>query len=407
MLKLILATVRSNKLHAAITFLCITLSAVLFSAVCVFLSTFLSWVDKESGSYATLLGLCTVLLVIVASVSIVIIRSVFTVGFNERVNVLGLFATIGMTNREIALLVLCESVFYGIFGAALGTFLGYWFSELCVDIANDVIWEYGKTNPYYAGVYLPELTIELVPDIKLLAMPFFVSFTSAVLAAVKPMRRAGKLSIIDSLKADVRINVSLREGFFERIFNDRYGRMGRLACQNFDNHGPRYRAVSMSMSCSAILFITIYSMFMWGLWEDKIYSPFDEPAMIVVMALGFALTFISLVGAASSAITNINSRKREFAVFKSLGMSNSDMLKMMCFESVLMVAHAAVFSLLMSLASVTAQYVILFVNLEVTRFHFPITVWFVFLVIDIGFAFFFAVYSVYKIKRINIAAIIK
>ena len=90
-------------------------------------------------------------------------------------------------------------------------------------------------------------------------VPAWVTVASFVLAvavtayaAYKPIKRLSRLSVINSLKADVSINVSLTEGIYEKIMSGAFGRIGRLAGQNFQNNAPRYRAVSFTLPAGVL-----------------------------------------------------------------------------------------------------------------------------------------------------------
>ena len=227
------------------------------------------------------------------------------------------------------------------------------------------------------------------------------------IAAYKPIMRLSRLSVINSLNADVSINVSLTEGIFEKIMCKFFGRLGRLAGQNFDNNAPRYRAVSFTLPCSQIIFVSIYSLFMWDFWEEGIFNAYDDPRFTSGISIGFILTLIALLGAMGSMAVNINGRKREFAILKSMGMSNYDMLKLMLCEGIFIFAHAVLFGLVGSYLSVLGQYLFLWTSNTVQWFHFPWREWLVFVGIDAIFCVVFALYATAKVRKINIASAIK
>ncbi len=407
-LKLAFRTICKNPLHAVITFVCVTLSSTLLASVCSLCKTLLAQEQPGTSNYAITYAMCVLMIVIVAIAAAVIISSVFSVSFGDRVNTLGLLSTVGMTGKGKAVLILYETALYGVFGSALGVALGRFVSEWYITMLNEQLQiYYRQLYGHFYGNEVAERILAFEPSGKLLLLAFAISLATTLASAVRPMIRASRLSVIDSLKAEARINVSLREGLFEKLINERFGRVGRLAAQNFDNNGPRYRLVSMALSASTVVFIAVYSMFMWSMWEKDIYNPFEDPRIVPVLVICFVLTAIALIGAASSAVTNIKSRKREFAILKSLGLDNGDMLKMMLFESVLIFAHAVTYGLLGSLLSVWIEFLIQKMNGERIFFYFPAGVWLIFVVINALFCVFFAVYAVRTVKRVNIAQTIK
>ena len=130
--------------------------------------------------------------------------------------------------------------------------------------------------------------------------------------------------------------------------------------------------------------------------------------IIKVFSYGF-ITLISLIAAANvfnTLSTNINLRKREFAVLKSLGMSPRDFNRMMNYECLLYGSRAILLGLPVS---VLVSYLIsrVFASGYVTEFRLPlssmaIAVLSVFLVV-----FATMQYSISKIKKANTIDVLK
>ncbi|MBR4278835.1 MAG: ABC transporter permease [Clostridia bacterium] len=383
----------------------VTLSAALLSLICCFASTMISSLDVNDPDFFNSMMTFLTLVVAVSVASVTLIRAVFAITFNERVNVLGLLSTVGMTNGGKAALITLETAVYAVVGGAVGTALGRLLSVYHVDYMNEgmVRFYYEHYGIVYSGAELYTYNVPLWVPLASFALAVAVT----VYAAYKPIKRLSRLSVINSLKADVSINVSLREGLFEQLMCRFFGRIGRLAGQNFDNNAPRYRAVSFTLPCAQIIFVSIYSLFMWGFWEEGIFNAYDDPRFMSGISIGFILTFLALLGAMGSMAVNINGRVRELATLKSIGMSNSDMLRLMWCEGLLIMLHAVVFGLIGSLLSVGAQYLFLWTSAVVQWFHFPWREWLVFVGIDAVFCLLFAIYATLKIRRINIASAMK
>ncbi len=404
-LRLVFAGIKKSPSRAIMTLSGIMLSSALLSVICCFASTMISDLDEKSSTYFTDKMTFLTLVFAVAIASVVLIRSVFAITFGERVNVLGLFSTVGMTNGGKAKMIAVETAVYAVIGGAVGTVIGRMISVFHVDYMNRGMIEYYLTHYKidYSGAPFYEYNVPLSVPFTAFLLAVAVTF----FAAYKPIMRLSRLSVINSLKADVSINVSLTEGIFEKIMCKFFGRIGRLAGQNFDNNAPRYRAVSFTLPCSQIIFVSVYSLFMWGFWEDGIFNAYDDPRFTSAISIGFILTLIALLGAMGSMAVNINGRKREFAILKSMGMSNDDMLKLMLCEGIFIFAHAVVFGLVGSYLSVLGQYLFLWTSNTVQWFHFPWREWFVFVGIDAIFCVVFALYATAKVRKINIASAIK
>lgn len=404
-LKLVFAAIRQSRIRALLTLLGIMLSATLLSVICSFTSTMIGTLDENSSTYAAEVMTFLMLVIAVAVAAMVLIRSVFTITFNERVNILGLYSTVGMTNGGKALMIAAETAIYALIGGSVGTVAGKIISVYHVRYMNEgmikfYLERYGldRSGSTFYEYYSP-LWVSVAA--------FLLAVLVTAFAAYKPILRLSKLSVINSLKADVSINVSLTEGIFEKIMCRFFGRIGRLAGQNFDNNAPRYRAVSFTLPCAQIIFVSIYSLFMWGFWEDGIYNAYNDPRLTSGISIGYILTFIALLGAMGSMIVNINARKREFATLKSLGMSNKDMFKLLLCEGIFIFLHAVAFGLIGSYLSVLGQYLFLWTSNTVQWFHFPWREWFIFVGIDAVFCLVFAIFANLKTLKINIASSMK
>ncbi|MBQ9848705.1 MAG: ABC transporter permease [Clostridia bacterium] len=404
-LKLAFATIRQSRIKAFLTLSGIMLASTLLSVICSFVSTMIGTLDKSSSTYTEEALTFMMLVVAVAVAATVLIRSAFAITFNERVNVLGLYSTVGMTNGGKAAMIAFETAIYALIGGAVGTVAGRIISVYHIEYMND-----GMIKFYLERYGLDRsgtTFYEYFSPLWVSVAAFLLTVSVTAFAAYKPILRLSKLSVINSLKADAGINVSLYEGIFEKIMCKFFGRIGRLAGQNFDNNAPRYRAVSFTLPCAQIIFVSIYSLFMWGFWEDGVYNAYNDPRLTSAISIGFILTFIALLGAMGSMIVNINARTREFATLKSLGMSNKDMFKLLLCEGIFIFIHAVVFGLIGSYLSVLGQYIFLWTSNTVQYFHFPWREWFVFVGINAVFCFAFAVFANRKTLKINIASSMK
>lgn len=404
-LKLIFATLRQTPSRAVLTLLSITLSAVIISVISSFASTMIGMVDENSSTYAAEVATFLMLVLAVAFTASILIRSVFTIAFNERVNVLGLLSTVGMTNGGKALLIALETAIYVLIGGVAGTVIGKIISVYHIDYMNEgmirfYLERYGmdRTGMVFYEYHSPAWVS---------VCAFLLTAAVTAYAAYKPILRLTRLSVINSLKADTSVNVSLTEGIFEKIMCKFFGRIGRLAGQNFDNNAPRYRAVSFTLPCAQIIFVSIYSLFMWGFWEDGIYNAYNDPRLTSAISIGYILTLVALFGAMGSMTVNINSRKREFAMLKSLGMSNKDMFRLLLCEGIFIFLHAVAFGLIGSVASVFAQNMFLWTSNVVHIIYFPFREWLVFVGIDAIFCCAFAFFAYAKTLKINITSAMK
>ena len=404
-LKLAFASMKKTPMRTLMTFLGIAVSSALISSICGFASTMIHSLDSNDVDYANHAMVFIVLTLAISVVSATLIRALFVITFNERVNVLGLLSTVGMTNRGKAGMITLETALYAVFGGSVGAVAGRLLSRFHIDYMNDGMAKFYLER--YKIDYSGEMFYQYYVPAWVTVASFVLAVAVTAYAAYKPIKRLSRLSVINSLKADVSINVSLTEGIYEKIMSGAFGRIGRLAGQNFQNNAPRYRAVSFTLPCAQIVFVSIYSLFMWDFWGQGINNAYNDPRFTSGISIGVILTVLALLGAFGSMTVNINGRTREFAVFKSMGMSNGELFKLMCCESILIMLHAVVFGLIGSLLSVGAQYLFLWTSAVVQWFHFPWREWSVFVLIDALFCIVFAVYANLKLRKLNIASAMK
>ena len=101
-------------------------------------------------------------------------------------------------------------------------------------------------------------------------------------------------------------------------------------------------------------------------------------------------------------------RKKEFAMYKSIGMTNFEIYKMMNIECIFFIVYSILFGLI---GSIGADYFIcnLFriTGVDDLNFYFPIKVFVIFVLLDIGVGLAFALYSQRKISKVNIIETIR
>ena len=186
---------------------------------------------------------------------------------------------------------------------------------------------------------------------------------------------------------------SLAESVFEDFSVERSSYYYML---NSDNHSESYTAVQSIMSDNGFNAKNLQNIAEMEESERNIVT------IIRVFSYGF-IVLISLIAAANvfnTISTNISLRRREFAMLKSVGMSQKDFNKMMNFECLLYGSRALLYGLPVSCGITYLIYLAIMEGFEAT-FHLPwaaicIAVLSVFLVVFITM-----MYSMSKIKKDN------
>jgi putative ABC transport system permease protein len=136
---------------------------------------------EQAARVDRLLGLVTALLGLAVGVGLVGIVNALALGVHERTREIGLLRALGMTRRQVAVMVLCESVVVTVFGAAVGLLSGSVMGWALVrTLADDGITEL------------------LLPLGHLSAFLALAAVTGAC-AALLPARRAARLDVLAAL----------------------------------------------------------------------------------------------------------------------------------------------------------------------------------------------------------------
>lgn len=126
--------------------------------------------------------------------------------------------------------------------------------------------------------------------------------------------------------------------------------------------------------------------------------------IINVFAYGF-IVLISLIAAANvlnTITTNIYLRRRELAMLKSVGMTNKDFNKMMCFESILYGLKSLLYGLPVSTDLVYVFYYIVYESGFEIEFYLPVGSFAVAIISVFLVVFLSMIYSVKKVNKENI-----
>lgn len=126
------------------------------------------------------------------------------------------------------------------------------------------------------------------------------------------------------------------------------------------------------------------------------------------MVLAAFFVFVFLFCSLGSIRQNIEQRKGEFAMLKSMGMQNRELQKMMSIECLFLACYSIYFGFIGSLA-VDAALFIFFraMGAHDLFFRYPLGVFAAFCVTDIVVCLLFALYSRIKISRVNIIETIR
>ncbi len=432
-LKLSFRSLMVKPWRTVLTLLSVTLSVALVVMVCCFASTVMYCVDltlesdeeamqkqdgtdiiedfsaeqvqqgsdqDEQDAFRTLM-LGFVLLT--AALAAMMIYSAFCVSFDGKTRTLGAITALGASGMQKACTVLTEAGLYALIGMPIGFVIGYF---LAIPVSEPFIVSFVEL------AQTESFGIQLTPSWVITAL--LTALLAIFAAAYVPMRRAARVSVVDSIKRGESVDVNLRKKFITEVMEKFFGRLGLLAGQNYYNHRKKYRGLSFSLSGSCIFTIAVYSFAVYSS-QTKVrvndyitQGPRDMETFMIVWGtlryLTLVLFLLSFLISAGCAIINMNRREQEFALLKGLGLSNGDLYKMMEIECIYMTVYMVLYAFIGSFAFNGLIYIYFPAAFHMTCFYeFPILLFLALCGICIGVAIFFALYSVFRIRKVNLA----
>lgn len=403
--KIAVGNIRTNIKRSALTLLGVILSIALISLVCglsssVVTNTRLYETDVQSAGYIH--DLFTGFSVLACIMGCLMIYSAFSINFDGRRRMIGLLTSIGMSPSQKCFMVLFEAMLYAVLGIVPGFCLGTLGAWICYKQIYEVF--FGAMIS--VGAVSGTEKFILTPSWALTSIA--LGLLATLFASFYPMLKSRKISVMDMINSKTKINISLRQSLVSTVTEKLFGRLGKLAGQNYENNKAKYRAISVSLAGGCVFFFAVYCFFMYPI-RDNIKNGYEIPQNVTLL-FDFSMVFcavviiIFLICASGSATMNINRRLREFAMLKSMGMSNFDICKMMCIETIYLVIYCAFFGLA---GSLLVDYLLLnFWRIVTTepfmKFYYPVGIFFAFVLLDVIVGILFALYSVVKLRNINV-----
>lgn len=405
-LKIAQRTVIFHKKRTIFTIICIILSVSII-AITVSISGLLlqSISDTEDDTDRTAAAnLCITFAAAAILMSGFSIVTVFSVSNRERIREIGFLLSIGMSQSQRTVMILSETLIYGIIGVSLGTALGFGISSCIYNSISDLLLKTTDAVLVPFTVFFPSVLISML-----------LGLGTVTISSLLPIIQMRKLSILETVKPNSRINISLKESILSHAAEKLFGKIGVLAGQNYDNNKGKYRAISLALSGGTILFISVQSLFLSPFWyeldERQSIDGVEEIwfLLVYVSALFMAyFVFVFLFCSMGSVWQNIEGRRGEFAMYKSMGMQNSQLRKMVCIECLFFTWHSIWFGLLGSLlGSYAVCNFFRITGVPDFRFHYPIKEFLLFVCLDVVVGILFSLYFCHKVNRVNIIETIK
>lgn len=402
--KLAFKNLLTNKKRTLFTLLCVIFSLSLIGIVFGILDSLFSCINFQNDIEAEQVTrqISTAFIIVSCFMSCLSIYTAFSISIQERIKSFGFLTSVGMSSLQKSVLILYEALLYAIIGVIPGTFLGIGVSAVFYNVLTNILGDVGVQM----GKFVISAKSVFICILLGLITVFFASFF--------PMLRMRKLSVTETINDNNQINISLKQTLLSSLSEKLFGRIGFLAGQNYDNNKIKYRAISIALSGGMTFFITVYSFFRYPIWYN-IHKGYDTSeyefwyymtyAACILMAY-FVLVFLFCsIGAARQ---NMVQRRKEFAMYKSMGMQNSELQKMMSIECFFFTWYSIWFGLI---GSLLGNYMMCnFWRIMGTwdlKFTYPFNVFFIFVLLNVIAGAIFAIYSRHSVSNINIIETIR
>lgn len=400
-IKLACKNVAYHKKRTLFTLICVILSVSIIAIALCLSASVLNNVDFEGDytNYSAAKTICILFSAAAVIMSCFTICTVFSVSTQERIKEYGFLSSIGMSAPQRALMIVSEALIYGAVGVILGTASGCALASAFYKIVSSLLLD-------SAGIDIGGITV----SVSAVFCSLLSGLAAVIVSSFLPIIKMRKITILETIKTNNKINISLKESVLSKLMGKIFGKIGVLAGQNYDNNKGRYRAISLALSGGTIFFLTVHSFFLFPFWYeldqrnsldgvDKIWYPLAYISALFMAYFVFVFIFCS----AGSIHRNIEQRKGEFAICKSMGMQNAELQKMIGIECFFFTWHSIWFGLIGSLIGTYA--VCNFYRLVGPSdliFHYSIIEFLLFVCADISVGFVFSICFRYKISRINI-----
>lgn len=210
--------------------------------------------SNESSYNAVLYSLGTILIIIIMLASIALIYNAFSISISERTKQFGLMKSIGATKRQLKKSVLFEAFTLSLIGVPLGIACGLLGIDITLKLTKNMMM--ASLNSLLNESSIP-LTLSFSPVTILIAL--IVGVVTVLISAYIPVKRAMKVSAIDSIRQTNDIKIKANKVKTSKFTFSLFGLEGMIASKYFKRNKKRYRATIISLFVSIVIFISASS----------------------------------------------------------------------------------------------------------------------------------------------------
>lgn len=206
----------------------------------------------KGGSFAALLPMIAIILVIIIVASVALIYNAFAMSLSERVRYLGMLASVGATKRQKRTSIYFEGFIFGLVGIPLGICAGIVGISITLKFIGNQIISTGMIR----GLHDDALTMKTVVPLWAIVCIIICSAITIFISSVIPAFKASKITPIDAIRQRQEIKVNARKLRTPRIVRKIFGYEGELAHKNLKRNGRKSRVITVSIALSVVLFLS-------------------------------------------------------------------------------------------------------------------------------------------------------
>ena len=203
-------------------------------------------VNGDSSLMYALIGITSIVLLIIMVGSISLIYNAFAISVSERIQYLGMFASVGATKKQKRNSVFFEGMVIGGISVPIGLLSGI----LGMSIA------FGVINRLVEGALGIEEKIRLCVSPVAIIVTIMLASLTIFISTYIPAKKASKVSAIEAIKQTHHIKMTSKNVKTSQLTRKLFGIEAEIALKNLKRNGNRYRATLVSLIISIILFLS-------------------------------------------------------------------------------------------------------------------------------------------------------
>ncbi len=200
-------------------------------------------VSQGESIKGMLITLAVILVLVIIGASVLLISNSFLLSLSERIKSYGLLLSLGMSKKQMKVLVFCEALILSIISIPIGVIIGIISIYLSFHTIAKII----------ADMMYTEMVFKLVINQNIIVLISILSLTSVIISALYPALKASKMTAIDAIRRN--------NTFFIKMGNCKERKRdisseAELVCNNYKRFKNKYRYTMLSIVLSIVLMIT-------------------------------------------------------------------------------------------------------------------------------------------------------